>query len=142
MIQFKVYIFFSIMVYHRVLNIVPCAAQQALIVYPFYIVCICSSQTPNPSLSLSWQPQVWSLFLCVCFCFLDRFICIFYYFFSSYTTQHAELPQPAIKPVPPALEAWSLNWTNREVLVSYFRFHIQVISYVICLFLSDLLHLV
>ena len=50
MIQFKVYIFFSIMVYHRVLNIVPCAAQQALIVYPFYIVCICSSQTPNSSL--------------------------------------------------------------------------------------------
>ena len=35
----QIYIFFfvfSIMVYHRVLNIVPCAIQQVLVVYPLY----------------------------------------------------------------------------------------------------------
>ena len=31
------FIFFSIMVYHRILNIVPCAIQYDLVVYPFYI---------------------------------------------------------------------------------------------------------
>ena len=31
------FIFFSIMVYHRILNIVPCAIQQNLVVYRFYI---------------------------------------------------------------------------------------------------------
>ena len=31
------FIFFSILVYHKVLNIVPCAIQQDLVVYPFYI---------------------------------------------------------------------------------------------------------
>ena len=31
------FILFSIMVYHRILNIVPCAVQQDLVVYPSYI---------------------------------------------------------------------------------------------------------
>ena len=31
------FIFFSIMVYHRILNIVPCAIQEDFVVYPFYI---------------------------------------------------------------------------------------------------------
>ena len=31
------FIFFSIIVYYRILNIVPCAIQQDLVVYPFYI---------------------------------------------------------------------------------------------------------
>ena len=30
-------IFFSIMVYHRILNIVPCAIQQGRVVYPSYV---------------------------------------------------------------------------------------------------------
>ena len=30
------FIFFSIMVYHRILNIVPCALQQDLVVYLSY----------------------------------------------------------------------------------------------------------
>ena len=34
---FTFYIFFSIMVYHIILNIVPCAIQWDLVVYPFYI---------------------------------------------------------------------------------------------------------
>ena len=28
-------LYFSIMVYHRILNIVPCAIEQDLVVYPF-----------------------------------------------------------------------------------------------------------
>ena len=31
------FIFFSIMVHHRILNIVPCAIQWDLVVYPHYI---------------------------------------------------------------------------------------------------------
>ena len=39
------------------------------------------------------------------------------YSFFGLTTQHAEFPQPRIKPVPPALEARTHNcWTTREVL--------------------------
>ena len=31
------FIFFSIMFYHRILNIAPCAIEQDLVVYPFYL---------------------------------------------------------------------------------------------------------
>ena len=34
---FFFFIFFSIMVYHRIVNIVPCILQEDLCVYPFYI---------------------------------------------------------------------------------------------------------
>ena len=41
-----------------------------------------------------------------------------------------DLPQSGIEPASPAVEARSLNhWTTREGPVSYFRFHISVISY-------------
>ena len=44
------FIFFPIMVYHRILNIVPCATQEDLVAYPSHImVCLCWSQTPSPS---------------------------------------------------------------------------------------------
>ena len=40
---------------------------------------------------------------------------LFYSLFSGHILQHAELPQPGIKPVPPAVEAHSLNqWTTRN----------------------------
>ena len=40
---------------------------------------------------------------------------------------HAELPQPGIEPMPPALEARSLNhWTTREVLYHVFYVHSSV----------------
>ena len=32
-----IYTFFSILAYHRILNIVPCAIQKDLVVYPSYI---------------------------------------------------------------------------------------------------------
>ena len=31
------FVFFSIMVYHKILNIVPCVIQPDLVVYPFHI---------------------------------------------------------------------------------------------------------
>ena len=40
-----------------------------------------------------------------------------YNFFFGHTAQHVGIlvPQPGIEPVPPAVEAWSLNhWTTRE----------------------------
>ena len=44
-------IFFSILVYHRMLDIVPCAVTAGLCLSIQYIlVGICLSQTPNPSL--------------------------------------------------------------------------------------------
>ena len=54
----------SIMVYHRILNIVPCAVQQGL-VYPFstwqLALLIPDSQSIPPTTSLApWQPQVCS----------------------------------------------------------------------------------
>ena len=47
------------------------------------------------------------------------FHCMFTLFhLFLYTTQHAELPQPGIKPVPPAVEVQSFNHqTIREVLI-------------------------
>ena len=44
-----IYTFFSIMVYHRILNIVPCAIPCYLSIL-YVIVCICSSQTLSLSL--------------------------------------------------------------------------------------------
>ena len=47
-------------------------------------------------------------FLFVCFWFwLVGFGC---------TARHVELPQPGIEPMPPAVEAWSVNhWITKEV---------------------------
>ena len=42
------FMFFSDMVYHRILNIVPCAIQGSCLSILCIIVYICSSQTPNP----------------------------------------------------------------------------------------------
>ena len=45
--------FFSIIGYYKMLRIVPCAIQQVLVGYLFYIQqCVCESQTPNLPLPL------------------------------------------------------------------------------------------
>ena len=37
--------------------------------------------------------------------------------------------QPGMKPVSPALEAWSLkHWTTREILIIYFLFFLPMLS--------------
>ena len=41
--------FFSIMVYHKILNIAPCGIQRTLVFILYIGVCICQSQIPNPS---------------------------------------------------------------------------------------------
>ena len=48
---------------------------------------------------MSWQPQVCSLCLGVCFCFVDRFICIFFFFFSFLgpNLQHMEISRLGVE---------------------------------------------
>ena len=51
-------LFFSIMTYHRTLNIVPCAVQSDLIVYSIYDSWCLLIRTPSPSLSHPSCPLV------------------------------------------------------------------------------------
>ena len=47
----------------------------------------------------------------------DKFLSFFPFFFFF----DLELPCLGIKPMPPALEAWSLNhWTTREIPINFF----------------------
>ena len=66
------YVFFSIMVYHKSLDIVPCTIRQDLVVYLSYrwqFVSSSPNDQSNPPLPPSpWQPQVYALCLWVCFC--------------------------------------------------------------------------
>ena len=62
--------FFSILVYHRMLNLVPCAVQEDLIVYPSYTRQFASANPklsthpfPTPASRPPWQSQVCSLHL-------------------------------------------------------------------------------
>ena len=43
-------VFFSIVVFDRILNIVPCAIVPCCLSMLYIVVCICSSHTPNLSL--------------------------------------------------------------------------------------------
>ena len=73
--------FFSFMVYYKILNIVPCAMQQALVIDIFYIQQFVSA---NPKLLLYpsalpfpfWSPLVCFLCLQGCFCFVNESICV------------------------------------------------------------------
>ena len=58
------------------------------------------------------------------------FILLIYLFFWLHCTAGVILiPQPAIEPVYPAVEAWSLNnWTAREVPLLYFNVHTAILT--------------
>ena len=97
-----IFIFFSIIVCHRILYVVPCAIRQDLAAYPF-----------NMSLHL--------------------------------LTPNSQCIHPSL--FFPLANRKSVLHVYDSVLqisspVSYFRFHIQVISNDVCLFLSNLLQLV
>ena len=47
------FIFFFIVVYHRILNIIPCAIQKDLVIYLFYIYQFVSA---NPKLPIQLSP--------------------------------------------------------------------------------------
>ena len=53
------------MVYHRILNIVPCSIRRTLLFNPFYIQLASSNPKlpilPSPIPPPLWQPQVYSL---------------------------------------------------------------------------------
>jgi len=81
--------FFSIMPYHRMLNIVPCAIRWDRAFYPFYMYSFASANPklplyPSSSPCVPLKPQVCSLW--VSFCFIDR--CVFIIFDSTYEGQH------------------------------------------------------
>ena len=61
------FVFFSIMVYHRILSTVPCAIQQDLVVYPSYTslhLLIPNSQSIPPPLPLPLGNHKSALYVC------------------------------------------------------------------------------
>ena len=77
------FIIFSIMVYHRILNIIPCAIQSDIVVYSYYSYPSLHLLIPNQqtfhSLS-SYSLATRNLFLASvsCSCFIDMFICVIF----------------------------------------------------------------
>ena len=65
---------------------------------------------PTPTPLLLWWPLLCSLYFFVFFFLLKKF------FLPCHMAHGILVPQPGIKPTPPALEGQSLNhWTAREV---------------------------
>ena len=55
------------------------------------------------------------------------YIYIYFFFFSCTVVCGILVPWPGIRPVPPALEAWSLNhWTAREVPVYMYFYKCKI----------------
>ena len=53
--------------------------------------------------------------------FWGCFFCLFFIFWPGHEARGILVPRLGIKPVPPAVEAWSLNqWTVREVPSFFF----------------------
>ena len=79
-------IFFSIMVYHRILNIVPCTIVD-LIVHPFYIYQFASA---NPKLPIHPSPTplplttTWLFSMSMILFLFHRYICEFVSYFRFY----------------------------------------------------------
>ena len=68
---------FSIMIHHRILNIVSCGIQQDLVVYPFYIYQIASANSKlliHPSFLLGNHKPV----LYVCEFFPVSYVCVIF----------------------------------------------------------------
>ena len=69
------------MVYHRILNMLLCAIQEDLAVYPFYIQKLTFANTnlhpslnPHPLATISqFSTSV------ILFCFIERFICVIFF---------------------------------------------------------------
>ena len=62
------------------------------------------------------RPRV-KFLVAVEFTSLLEVVFFFFFFFFSYKACWILAPLPGIKPMPPAVEVWSLNhWTAREVL--------------------------
>ena len=83
--------FFSTISYHKLLVTLPCARQQILVVYLFYVVCICYSHTLNLSLPIFFFPfdkHVYFLCLRGYFCFIYRCVCTIFFSDSTYKWFH------------------------------------------------------
>ena len=80
------FVFFSILVYHRILNLVACAIQEDLVVYPPHARQFASANPqlpvrpfPSPSLLLAPLANTRLFSMWVCFCFPGKFICVTFY---------------------------------------------------------------
>ena len=97
-----------------VLYILPDSSLKVILIYSDnHHICIYISVYLFPQYLL----QVFSFTFSLLFWYFDW--CLFFYYFTFFichTARHAELPQPGIEPMPPAVGAWSLNhWTTSEV---------------------------
>ena len=54
------------------------------------------------------------------FLMLHIYVMLGFFFWLHPATCGILVPRPGIKPVPPALEAWSINWTVKEILDFFF----------------------
>ena len=66
------------MVYHRILNMLLCAIQEDLAVYPFYTYKItCADTNLHPSLNPHLLAAT-GQFSVILFCFIERFTCVIF----------------------------------------------------------------
>ena len=115
-LQFCINYCFSIMVYHRKLNIVPCTVKQNLIVYPFYT----SLHLALSHLLPPWQPPAYSLRPWFCFCFIGRF---FYVFWPHCMACRILVLWSGITPRSLAVKTLSPNhWTAMKFQTVFFYF--------------------
>ena len=63
------------MVYHRILNAVPCAGRWTLL-FPILHVTFASTNPKLPLFPPFWWPQVWAAWLWVCSRLVDELICV------------------------------------------------------------------
>ena len=70
----------------------------------YTIFMVCSLNWSNLLSSLNQDALVGRIFGFLVFVF------VFFFFFFDHTAWHVELPWPGIEPVPPAVEAQSLNY--------------------------------
>ena len=81
-IQTLFLIFFSTMVCHWILNIVPCAIQEDLVAHPSYVFWFASANSKVPlhpsSTPLLLGSHESVLYVCESVCFIDKFICVLF----------------------------------------------------------------
>ena len=138
MTQLYIYIhffnIFSIMVYPRRLDMVPCAKVGPCCFFQMWQFASANPKHPvRPSTSLHrpWQPQVYSLYSWVCFCFVNRFIraifyiphisdMIWYLFFSLWLTPLSMIISISIHVATNGILSFLLWLSNIHIYVPHF----------------------
>ena len=93
----------------------------------FFVDLFFKSPVSSTALSMGRWTSLWEL-LCVSIWKIMFFIFELYFspLFFGCIIYEILVPQRGIKPMPIALEAWSLNhWTTREVQSNYFKWYVD-----------------